>query len=192
MKKGILLSIVLVMLFSASLVFGQNLKEESKETVPILLKALNYNKTLKDKVRDNCVIAVLYDANSAKSETEKEIISNALKDNDNIKIYDKKLKVLEVPMDASTNLEKKIIINKINAFWMTSGLKSFMNSIRQSAKYNQVITLSTDNDLINNQLVAMGTQKSDSGFKLIVNLNEAHNINVDISANLLSTAVVNR
>ncbi len=192
MKKGVLLSIVLVVLFSASLVFSQDLKDESKETVPILLKALNYNKTLKDKVRDNCVIAVLYNAASAKSETEKEIISNALKDNDNIKIYDKKLKVLEIPMDASTNLEKKIIINKINAFWMTSDLQSFMSTIRQSAKYNQVITLSTDNDLINNQLVAMGTQKSDSGFKLIVNLNEAHNINVDISANLLSTAVVNR
>ncbi len=118
------------------------------------------------------------------------MISDILNVNKNIKIYGKKIKTIEIPLDASLNLEKKIIINKINAFWLTSGIKSYINKIRESAKYNQVITIASDQNLVTNSLAAMGAQKTENGYKLLINLLEIQNINIDLHQNLLSEAIV--
>ncbi len=181
---------VLILLIGMGMLFGQDFKEQAAETAPLILKALNYNKTLKDKMKKDCVIALLYNPESENSNAERKALEDALNDNKKIKVYDKNLKVVNIPMDRNVNLEKKIIINKINAFWVTSDIDAYLPMIRESAKYNQVITLSNNDQLVTSSQVAMGTQKTDSGYKVIVNLNEANNIHVDLNANLLSTAIV--
>lgn len=189
MTKNVVLLMVIVLVASQA-IFAQLPKEEVKEEVPVILKALNQNNTLKDKIKNDCVIAVLFNAESATSENEKEIVTDILNDNKNIKIYGKKIKVIEIPLDANVNLEKKIIINKINAFWLTSGIQAYMSKIRESARYNQVITIASDQNLVTNSLAAMGAQKTEAGYKLLVNLMEIHNINIELHQNLLSEAIV--
>jgi hypothetical protein len=184
------MSLLTIVLVCATVLFAQDFSQDIKEQVPVILKALNHNKTLDDKIRKNCIIAVLYNPQSATSETEKDAIVDVLNDNKKIKIHGKKLKTVEIPMEMSINLEKQVIIKKINAFWITSGLKPYMNIIRESAKYNQVITISSHNDLVNTSMVALGTQKTESGHKILLNMTEINNINVNINDNLLSEAIV--
>lgn len=181
---------LLVSILGVTRVPAQDFSTEIKEQAPVILKALNYNSTIKDKIKNDCIIAVLFNPQSALSEEEKNSIINAVKDNDNIKIHGKKVKTIEIPMSPNLNLEKKIIINKINALWLTSNLQSSMEAIRESAKYNQVITISADQNLVTEALAAMGTQKTESGLKVLVNMSEAQNINIDLSDNLLSEAIV--
>ncbi|MFZ0389876.1 MAG: hypothetical protein WAN36_05410 [Calditrichia bacterium] len=169
---------------------AQNSEEEVKEAVPLILKALNYNQTIQEKIKDDCVIAVLYNPQSTESEREMETIKKALEKNDNIKVHGKKIKVLVLPVDNTTNLEKQIIIKKINAYWVSSNLNGFSKKIRESAKYNKVITLSNDSDMVASALAVLGTQKTDSGRKLLVNMNEAENNKQDFSENMLSTAIL--
>jgi hypothetical protein len=174
----------------ATIISAQDFSKDVKEQVPVILKALNHNKTLDDKIRKNCIIAVLYNPQSATSESEKNAIIDALNDNKKIKIHGKKLKTVEIPMDMSVNLEKQIIIKKINAFWLTSGLQSHMNIVRESAKFNQVITIASHHDLVATSMAAIGTQKTESGHKVLLNMNEINNINVDINNNLISEAII--
>ena len=185
-----LISILVIVMACATIISAQDFSEDVKEQVPVILKALNHNKTLDDKIRNNCIIAVLYNPQSVTSESEKNAIIDALNDNKKIKIHGKKLKTVEIPMDMAMNLEKQIIIKKINAFWLTSGLQSHMNSIRESAKFNQVITIASHNDLVTTSMAALGTQKTESGHKVMLNMNEINNINVDINNNLISEAII--
>jgi hypothetical protein len=189
MVKNLVLFLLVIVLW-VILIPAQDFSTDVKEQAPVILKALNYNSTLKDKIKIDCIIAVLFNPKSASSEQEKNSIVNAIQDNDNIKIHGKKVKTMEIPMAPDVNLEKKVIINKINAFWLTSNLQSFMASIREVAKYNQVITVSADQKLVTEALAAMGTQKTDAGLKVLVNMNEAQNININLSENLLSEAIV--
>ena len=189
MVKNLVL-LFLVIILGVTLVPAQDFSTEIKEQAPVILKALNYNSTIKDKLKTDCIIAVLFNPQSALSEQEKNSIIDAIKDNDNIKIHGKKIITMEIPMSPDVNLEKKIIISKINAFWLTSNLQTSMETIRESAKYNQVITISADQKLVTEALVAMGTQKTETGFKVLVNMNEAQNININLSDNLLSEAIV--
>lgn len=188
-----ILSIFLMLLITgigSTIVFGQDFRVTAKETIPMLLNALNYNITLKDKIKKDCIIAVLYNPESVVSEKEKEIVVDEINDNDDIKVHDSEIKVIEIPMVRGTNLEKKIIIKKINAFWVTSELKPYLQSIRESAKYNQVITLSTDENLVFGSSVAMGAEYSKNGYKLVVNMNEAHNLNLELNPKLFSMATL--
>jgi uncharacterized membrane protein YdfJ with MMPL/SSD domain len=189
MIKNLVL-VFLVMILSAEIIPAQDFSQEVKEQAPVILKAMNYNSTLKDKIKTDCIIAVLFNPQSALSEQEKKSIIDAIKDNDKIKIHGKKVKAIEIPMTANLNLEKKVIINKINAFWLTSDLKPYIDTIKESAKYNQVITISADQNLVTEATVAIGTQKTENGYKVLVNINEANNINVNLSDNLLSQAIV--
>jgi len=182
--------LLLVIILGVTLLPAQDFSTEVKEQAPVILKALNYNSTIKDKLKTDCIIAVLFNPQSALSEQEKNSIIEAINNNDNIKIHGKKIKTIEIPMSSDVNLEKKIIISKINAFWLTSNLQTSMETIRESAKYNQVITISADQKLVTEALVAMGTQKTETGFKVLVNMNEAQNININLSDNLLSEAIV--
>ena len=182
--------LLLVIILGVTLLPAQDFSTEVKEQTPVILKALNYNSTIKDKLKTDCIIAVLFNPQSALSEQEKNSIIEAINNNDNIKIHGKKIKTIEIPMSSDVNLEKKIIISKINAFWLTSNLQTSMETIRESAKYNQVITISADQKLVTEALVAMGTQKTETGFKVLVNMNEAQNININLSDNLLSEAIV--
>jgi hypothetical protein len=191
MVKNLVL-LFLVIILGVTLVPAQDFSTEIKEQAPVILKALNYNSTIKDKIKTDCIIAVLFNPTSALSEQEKNSIIDAIKDNDNIKIHGKKVKTIEIPMTPDVNLEKKIIIGKINAFWLTSNLQSSMEAIREGAKYNQVITISADQNLVTEAMAAMGTQKTESGIKVLVNMNEAQNININLSDNLLSEAIVIR
>ncbi len=184
------LSIVLVLLIFIQLLPAQDFKSDLKEQVPLVLKALNHNNTIKEKMRDNCVIAVLYLDGSATSEEQKKAITDVLNDNRDIKVHGEKIKVIEIPLQPGVNLEKKIIINKINAFWMASKVQTYMDQIRESARYNQVITISSDPDLLSSVPIAMGTQKTANGYKLVLNLQEAEHINLDLNQNLISEAIV--
>jgi hypothetical protein len=181
--------ILLIIAVFSSFCFAQD-KETAKEQAKIILTSLNQNNTIKNKIRENCVIAVLYNPQSPASENEKSLIVKSLEDNKNIKIHNKKISIIEIPMDLTINLEKKIIIKKINAFWLSSDLDRFMNNIRESARYNQVTTISTDENMVTNSLVAMGIQKTENGYKLVINKHEASNINVDLNQDLLSQSIV--
>ena len=44
----------LVLLVCANILVAQDYKSEVKEQVPIILKALNHNISLEDKIRKNC------------------------------------------------------------------------------------------------------------------------------------------
>lgn len=184
----------ILVLFSINILVSsipaQGVKKDADEQVKIILNALNYNKTLKQKIKKNCVIAVLYNPKSKISEEDKNNIVQALKNNKKIKVHGKKLKVIDMPMDPSVNLEKNIIIKKINTLWLTQDLKFYINSIRESAKYNQVTTISLDQNMVANSMVALGIQKTESGNKLMINMQEATNIKVDLNQNLLSEAIV--
>lgn len=182
--------VLLIVAANIHLVFTQDFSSEVKAQAPIILKALNSNSTLKDKIKSDCLIAVLFNPASQMSEQEKKSIISAIEENGNIKVHGKKVKALEIPMTPDLNLEKKVIINKINAFWLASELQPFMDTIRESAKYNQVITISADDRLVNEALVTMGTQKTTTGYRLIVNMQEAQNINIDLNKNLLSEAII--
>ena len=181
--------VILIIVILVSFGFAQD-KESAKEQAKIILNSLNQNNTIKDKIKENCVIAVLYNPQSPLSENEKNLVVNSLDDNKKIKVHDKKISVVEIPMDPSVNLEKKIIIKKINAFWLTSDLDHYINNIRESARYNQVTTISTNENMVTNSLVAMGIQKTEAGYKLVINKHEASNINVDLNQNLLSQSIV--
>jgi hypothetical protein len=169
---------------------AQDYKSEVKQQVPLILKALNHNQSLEDKVRKNCVIAVLYNPQSTTSDNERKVVSDVLKDHKKIKVHGKKIKVLEIPMTMDLNLEKQVIIKKINAFWLTTGTQPYVNTIRETAKYNQVMTITANSDLITGALAAMGTQTTESGHKLLLNMSEANNINANLNQNLLSEAIV--
>ncbi len=184
-----MISILLIAVVIATLGFAQD-NETAKEQAKIILTSLNQNNTMKDKIKEKCVIAVLYNPQSPLSENEKDLIVNSLDDNKKIKVHDKKISVVEIPMDPSVNLEKKIIIKKINAFWLSSDLDHYINNIRESARYNQVTTISTKENMVTNSLVAMGIQKTEDGYKLVINKHEATNINVDLNQNLLSQSIV--
>ena len=97
---------------------------------------------------------------------------------------------MEIPMSQDVNLEKKIIIKKINAFWLTSGTENYMNMIRESARFNQVITIASKEDLVTGSMAAMGAQKTETGHKLLLNLNEMNSMNINFQDNLLSEAIV--
>ncbi|NOQ97546.1 MAG: hypothetical protein GQ561_05215 [Calditrichae bacterium] len=180
----------LVLLVCANILVAQDYKSEVKEQVPLILKALNHNISLEDKIRKNCVIAVLYNPQNSTSDNERKVISDVLNDHKKIKVHGKKIKVVEIPMTMDLNLEKQVIIKKINAFWLTSGTQPYVNNIRESAKYNQVMTITANPDLVIGALAALGTQKTESGHKLLLNLSEANNINASLSQNLLSEAIV--
>jgi len=182
--------IIILALLSTQFLFAQDFKTEVNEQVPIILKALNHNNSLKDRIREECVIAVLYNPQNAASDNEQKVISDVLNDNKKIKVHGKKIKVVEIPMAADLNLEKKVIIKKINAFWLTTGTEPYMNTIKESARYNQVMTISANQDLVTRAVAAMGTQKTETGYKLLLNLSEAHNINANLNQNLLSEAIV--
>ena len=183
-----MIPVILIIVILVSFGFTQD-KESAKEQAKIILNSLNQNNTIKDKIKENCVIAVLYNPQSPLSENEKNLVVNSLDDNKKIKVHDKKISVVEIPMDPSVNLEKKIIIKKINAFWLTSDLDHYINNIRESARYNQVTTISTNENMVTNSLVAMGIQKTEAGYKLVINKHEASNINVDLNQNLLSQSI---
>ena len=97
---------------------------------------------------------------------------------------------MEIPMTMDLNLEKQVIIKKINAFWLTSGTQPFVNNIRETARYNQVMTITANQDLVTGALAALGTQKTESGHRLLLNLSEANNINANLNQDLLSEAIV--
>ncbi len=191
MLKKVLLAVLLVAVFSNFLSAG-NFEDEMKAQAPIILKALNHNKTLETKMKNNCVIAILYNPNSKKSKEIKEVVEDALKDNDDIKIFDKEIKIVGIEMTPRTKLEKNIILKKINAFWLSSDLQTYYNEIKKSAQYNQVITLSAERDLLSNEKVVMGARKAEKGYELLVNFGEAQNLNLDISPELEGTTVVKK
>jgi hypothetical protein len=183
-------SIILFGLVSMGILNAQDMKQDIKEQVPIILKALNLNNTLKEKIKNDCVIAVLYNPHSSLSGDEKKSIVKSLEDNKKIKIHDKKIQVVEIPMDMNMNLEKQIMIKKINVFWLSAGLEAYANGIKESAKFNQVITISSDPALVTGAFAAMSTQKSENGYKLIINKNETNNIQLDLNEKLLSEAII--
>ena len=86
MVKNLVL-LFLVIILGVTLVPAQDFSTEIKEQAPVILKALNYNSTIKDKIKTDCIIAVLFNPTSALSEQEKNSIIDAIKDNDNIKIH---------------------------------------------------------------------------------------------------------
>lgn len=183
-------SIILLGLIGMGILNAQDKKQDIEEQVPIILKALNLNNTLKEKIKNDCVIAVLYNPQSSSSGDEKKVIVMSLEDNKKIKIHNKKLQVLEIPMDMSINLEKQIMIKKINVFWLSVGLEAYANGIKESAKFNQVITISSDPRLVTGAFAAMSTQKSENGHKLIINKNEINNIHLDLNEKLISEAII--
>lgn len=191
MFKLLIWSLLLLVLAFGAL-SAQNFEQDASKKVPLIIKALNYNKTLKTKIKDDCVIAVLFNPQSEASVIEKDALLKLLKKNKKSKVYGKNLQIKEIAISETTNLDKRIIIYKINVFWLTSDLAPMMNRIRESAKFNQVLTVSTQPEMVNQSNVALASQKTDNGYKLVVNLNEAKNINIDFSANLLTTAIVIR
>ncbi|GAB4366753.1 MAG: hypothetical protein Kow0042_06870 [Calditrichia bacterium] len=190
MKKTI--AMILMIIVSVNLLPAQETEEEFREKVPLLLQALNYNETLKDKINKECVIAILFNPQSERSLVEKEWVAKYIGDNKKIKVYGKKVKVQEIELKAATDLEKKIILHKINAFWLTSDVGIYMKHIKESAKYNRVITIATDPNLVTTSQVALSSQKTPEGYRLVVNLTEAKNINIDLNNDLLGSAMVIR
>jgi hypothetical protein len=185
-----ILVIGLIVLVCANVLLAQDFKSEVKEQVPLILKALNHNNSLENRIKDKCVIAVLYNPQNPVSDNEQKVISDVLNDHKKIKVHGKKIRIVEIPMAMDINLEKQVIIKKINAFWLTSGTQPYMNTIRETARYNQVMTITANSDLVTGALAALGTQKTESGHKLLLNLSEANNINANLNQNLISEAIV--
>ncbi len=190
MQRGLAILIGLILLFGISVGNASDKDDEMNSKAEVLLKALNHNEAIKDRIKEQCVIAVLYNPDSPQSVNEKEMAVNSLDKNKKIKIFDKKIRIMELPMTPSTNLEKRIIINGINAYVLTSGLERYLKPIRESAKYNLVTTLSLNPELINQSYAALGAQKDDTGYKLLVNMSEAQNIHVKLGDDILTTAMV--
>lgn len=183
---------ILILIALVSSLFSQETKAITEAKASILLKSLNYNKTLKNKIHKQCVIAVLYNPQSQTSTSEKNTVLKALKNNKKIKVFGKKIRIIEIPMTPSVNLEKNIILKKINAFWVVNDLLPYIPAIRESARYNQVITITTDSDLVKKALVALGSEKTAHGYKIMVNLPELKNIKIDMSSDLLGQAILIR
>jgi hypothetical protein len=185
---------ILLVLFIGAIGFqaikAQDFKKEARQQIPVLLKALNHNYTLKDRIKKECVIAVLYNPQSTASDNEKSVISDALNDNKKLKVHDKKIKIIELPLHRRSNLEKQIIIRKINAFWLTADLEHFRQKIQESARFNQVITIASDPELVINSTALMSTRKSGGIHKLVINKNMVSHNKLKLNDQLYSDAIV--
>lgn len=194
MENRIMLKNIIFLLIFQILFFNNLGVEHPKEEVitqtKILLNALNHNNALKGKLKKECVIAVLYNPQSTFSEEEKNLVVRGLNENKKTKVHDKKVKVVEIPVNLGTNLEKKIIIKGINVFWLTPNLDNHINKIREAAKYNQVTTISNGDNLVNLAYTTMGTQKTNTGHTVIINMTEVKNIKLNLHEKLFSDVLV--
>ncbi|MCK5075288.1 MAG: DUF4154 domain-containing protein [Calditrichia bacterium] len=188
-SRSLLFAIVVFVLITSITVLGQT-NIPLKEQIPVILKALNYNKTIGEKVKKNVNIALIYNPANELSKVTMEEIAEILKDNDKIKIFKKKIKVIPIEFTTKDKLEKKVFIKKLNAFFLCPGVEKNNAQILEIAKFNKIITISSNqNDIINSK-ATLGVAFSGGKFKPYINLINAKENNVDIDFKLLKIAEV--
>ena len=189
MEKRFYIIVSILLFVFSSIVFSQ-IKIPLKEQIPVILKALNYNKTIKEKAKKNVNIAILYDGENELSKLTMEEVNKIFKKNDGKKVFKKKIKLIKIPYTSKEKLEKKVFIKKLNAFFVCAGLEEKFPEILEVAKFNKIITISADESDIVNSRVTLGVAKVGSVYKPYISLINAKENNVELDFKLLKIAEV--
>lgn len=153
----------------------------------IHLRALGYDRALKQRVSNSVVIALLYDASSeasvrATNELREAFIS-----------LSKKMKVQDLPIVVKSVAYKdswpSSELSKVAAVYVTPGLENRLPDIRTQAARSSIPTLCGDRELAKQGLaIAVYVKGSSPG--LTINLPSARQTGMDLDTRLLSIAEV--
>ncbi len=180
---------LVAILFLSTLGYGQ-ISIPLKDQIPVILKSLNYDKTLAPKINKEVHIAVLYDEGNELSKMAMEAVVKQLGKNSKIKIYRKKNKAIPIPYTNKDKLEKKVFVKKLHVFIICSGLETNYADINEVAKYNKIITVSLNGKDITDGKAVMGVTGEPDAYKPYINLQLAKNNNVDLDFKLLKISEV--
>lgn len=153
----------------------------------IHLRALGYDRALKQRAGDSAVIALLYDASSDTSVQAAEALKDALVS------LSKKMKVQDLPIVVKSVAYKDSWpageLTKVAAVYVSPGLESRLADIKtQSAKHG-IPTLCGDRDLAR-QGIAIAAYVKGSSPGITINLAAARGAGMDLDSRLLAIAEV--
>ncbi len=153
----------------------------------IHLRALGYDRALKERVGNSVVIALLYDPGSSASVQAAEDLRDAFIS------LSKKMKIQERAIVTKMVVYKDSWpsneLSKVAAVYVTPGLENRLPEIRTQAARNSIPTLCGDRDLAKQGLaVAVYVKGSSPG--LTINLRSARSMGMDLDSRLLAIAEV--
>jgi hypothetical protein len=142
-----------------------------KNQIPILLKAMNYEMKLKEKVRNakNVNIALIYNEQDELSIKMMRESKKWFKKKDGIKIDGKKIKVIPVAYRNPADLQKKIVIYNIHVIYFCIGLDPYLSEIAEVSRSNAIITLSPRWEDIQKGYAVLGVAMAADGLRPYVN-----------------------
>jgi hypothetical protein len=153
----------------------------------IHLRALGYDRALKDRAGDTALIAILYDPGSDASVSAADDISAALV------ALSKKMKLQGLPIAVKSIAYKDSWpsgeLSKAAAVYVAPGLESHLADIRTQAARQDVPTLCGDRELAKSGL-SIAVYRKGSSPGLTINLVAARAAGMDLDSRLLSIAEV--
>lgn len=181
--------IAFIVLFSFFDLMGQILVPV-EEQIPIILKSLNYEKKLKEKVAnaEEVSIGIVFNAADELSVRLKEEMLKAFKNNKKAKIWGKKFHVEEIAYENPMQLEKQIIVRNVHVLLVSIGLDNALSEIRDVARSNTLITGSMRRDDIVNGTAVLGVAPDVNGPRPFVNYVQAKEFLLEFDIQFLNVA----
>ncbi len=180
--------LTIIMLQSSNCV-AQEMPLPVEDQVPLFVKILNYDRSLKNRGDDKVVIGIIYQEKFRKSDLTKEEFLNSIEDNSENTINGKPIECVSIEVSNLSNLER-IIDNKNISVLYIAPLRSIeINRIYNISRRKKIITISGVSRYVRVG-ISVGLELVDEKPKILINRKASKEEGTDFTSQLLRLAIL--
>jgi hypothetical protein len=155
----------------------------------ILTRALSYDNNLRGRAGDSVVLAVVYRAGNAASESMADSVYKAFKTLEGVKIQDLPFKTVKMAFSSKDALRAAIGAQGIDAVYACAGMENDLGAVREIGRAQHVLTIGTREADVQAGL-SLGVFVTDGKAMINVNLPASREEGAAFSSELLRLARV--
>jgi hypothetical protein len=157
----------------------------------ILARALAYDDNLKARAGDSLLVAVLFKASAAGSESAADAVVRAFKALEGVKVQGLPLRVVKMAFSSKDALHSAVSSQGIDALYVCTGLEGDQTAIRDESRRDHVLTIASKEEQLTSGL-SLGVFLFDGKTTITVNLPSSKDEGAAFSSELLRLARVIR
>jgi hypothetical protein len=160
-----------------------------EDQVPLFVKILNYDRSLKNRNDDKVVIGIIYQEKFRKSDLTKEEFINSIEDISENTINGKHVECIPIEVSNLYNLERIIDSKNISVLYIAPLRSVEINRIYHLSRQKKIITISGVSQYIR-EGISVGLELVDEKPKILINRRASKYEGIDFTSQLLRLAIL--
>ncbi len=160
-----------------------------EDQVPLFIKILNYDRSLKNRDDDKVVIGIIYQEKFRKSDITKDEFLNSIQDISDNTINGKPVECIPVEVSNLQNLDRIIDSRNISVLYVAPLRSIEINRIYHISRRKKVVTISGVSKYIR-EGISVGLELVDEKPKILINRKASKNEGIDFTSQLLRLAIL--